>query len=371
MSALAIASPSPPRKVIPLIQMLITCALAGLVIGAAMLRFSITYLRSWIPLPLISMMPFLTTVASLVCAGIWQVRRTKNPATLAFWQGLIRYGVAFDLAEFGWSKICHLQLVMPASKLDLPYRSFSSSDLFWYFFSHSYLFGCIIAGLQIAGAMLLLFRRTRLAGVFILLPVLANILLMDIFYEIGNSVVVHASIMMAGVLYFLYIEFDRLKEFFFDAKDRLPVMNLSKYSKWAIRLSIIVLPLLFILFRGPLDEHPELTGKYDVKQLTMDRRALYRGSCADSVLTVVYFDIRSGCVFEFNTPERRWNGTYTINDNVLDITWRNPADKPAFKGHISSTAGSRGLLLTGILGGDPMEIVLTPSVNVSPGRPQE
>jgi hypothetical protein len=28
--------------------------------------------------------------------------------------------VAFDLAEFGWAKICHLQLVMPASKLDLP-----------------------------------------------------------------------------------------------------------------------------------------------------------------------------------------------------------------------------------------------------------
>jgi len=49
--------------------------------------------------------------------------------------------------------------------------------------------------------MLLLFRRTRLLGVFVLLPVLANILLMDVFYQIGDSVVVHASIMMLGVLY--------------------------------------------------------------------------------------------------------------------------------------------------------------------------
>jgi len=49
-------------------------------------------------------------------------------ATLAFWQGLIRYGVAFDLAEFGWAKIFHLQLAIPLSKLDLPYNSFSPSD---------------------------------------------------------------------------------------------------------------------------------------------------------------------------------------------------------------------------------------------------
>jgi hypothetical protein len=31
--------------------------------------------------------------------------------TLAFWQRLIRYGVAFDLAEFGWAKICHRLLL--------------------------------------------------------------------------------------------------------------------------------------------------------------------------------------------------------------------------------------------------------------------
>src|SRR5665213_1067271 len=71
-----------------------------------------------------------------------------------------------------------------------------------------------MAALQIAGAMLLIFHRTRLVGVFILLPVLANILLMDIFYQIGYSVVVHASIMMAGILYFLVMEFNRLKKIF-------------------------------------------------------------------------------------------------------------------------------------------------------------
>src|SRR6186997_2874659 len=184
---------------ISFLKKLITCILAGLVIGASAFRISITYFRTWGDIGSFSIIPFLTTIAAIVYVLIWQVRKTNNPSTLAVWQGLIRYGVAFDLAEFGWAKIFHRQLVMPLSKFDLPYNSFSPSDLFWSFFSHSYMFGGIIAALQIIGALLLLFHRTRLVGVFILLPVLANILLMDIFYQIGFSVVVHTFIMMAGI----------------------------------------------------------------------------------------------------------------------------------------------------------------------------
>jgi len=336
----------------------ITCVLAGLVIGAAVMRQGVTYFRAWVPMRGLAIIPFITVAAAVVYVVIWQARKTNRLTTLAFWQGLIRYGVAFDLAEFGWTKICRLQLVMPMSKLDLPYRSFSSSDLFWNFFSHSYLFDCIIGGLQIAGAMLLLFRRTRLAGVFILLPVLANILLMDIFYEIGHSVVVHASIMMAGVLYFLVIEFSRLKEFFFAAKDHLPSMRFSTFSKMAIRLSIIYIPLLLIAMHGKPDKYPQLTGKYEVTQLKVGQQILYRTGCADSLLTVVYFDIRNGCVFEFNTPQRRWNGNYSKENDHLSINWRSPADKPGFNGTLTSTDGSGRLLLRGMLGSDSMNVVL-------------
>lgn len=343
---------------ISFLKKFITCVLAGLVIGAFTFRQSITWLRTLVSVRLISMIPLLCLVAAVIYAFIWQARKTNRPATLAFWQGLIRYGVAFDLASFGWEKICHLQLVMPQSKLDLPYRSFAPSDLFWYFFSHSYLFGCIIAGIQIAGAMLLLFGRTRLVGVFVLLPVLANILLMDIFYQIGDSVVVHVSIMMAGALYFLFIEFNRLKEFFFAAKDQLPALNLSKYLKIAIRLSIVYLPLLFIAMHGKPDKNPRLTGKYEVRHLKMNQQILYRTSCADSILTVVYFDIRNGCVFEFNTPQNRWNGTYTLTEDHLTISWRTPADKPVFKGIISPADSSGRVTMTGVLGTDSVNLTM-------------
>ncbi len=343
---------------ISFVKKLITCILAGLVIGASALRMSVTYFRTWGTVGSFSIIPFLTVVTTVVYALIWQARKTNNPSTLAFWQGLIRYGVAFDLAEFGWAKIFHRQLVMPMSKLDLPYNSFSPSDLFWYFFSYSYLFGCIIAALQIAGAMLLLFHRTRLVGVFILLPVLANILLMDIFYHIGYSVVVDASILMAGILYFVAMEFKRLKEFFFAATNRLPELHFSKYVKWIIRLSIIYIPLLLIATHGRVDKYPGLTGKYEVKQLSIDQQLLHRSTCADSILTVVYFDIKSGCVFQFNTPAKRWNGTFTKNSNHIKIKWFSPTDKPVFDGTMFTANDPGKLMLTGMLGKDSMDVIL-------------
>ena len=343
---------------ISFVKKLITCILAGLVIGASAFRISITYFRTWGTNGGFSIIPLLTVVTAVVYALIWQARKTNNPSTLAFWQGLIRYGVAFDLAEFGWAKICHLQLVMPMSKLDLPYNSFSPSDLFWNFFSYSYLLGCIIAALQIAGAMLLLFHRTRLVGVFILLPVLANILLMDIFYQIGYSVVVHTSIMMAGILYFLVIEFNRLKEFFFAATNRLPELHFARYLKLIIRLSIIYIPLLLIAMHGKVDKYPGLTGKYEVKKLSINQQLLHQDTCADSILTEVYFDIKNGCVFQFNTPAKRWNGNFLKDNNHLRIQWFSPADKPVFNGTMSTTNGSGKLMLTGMLGKDSMDVIL-------------
>lgn len=343
---------------ISFIKKLITCTLAGFVVGAFVFRQGVTFLRSWLPMPALSLIEIAAVVISVIYALVWGYRKTERPGTLAFWQGLIRYGVAYDLASFGWEKIFHLQLGVILSWKDRLYGGFQPSELFWSFYGYSYLFGCIIASLQIIGAMLLLFGRTRLVGVFILLPVLANILLMDIVYQIGGSVVVHASIMMSGVLYLLFMDFDRLKAFFFAAANQLPSLHLSKYLKIAIRLSIIYIPLMLIALHGSFDKYPQLTGKYAVKQLLVNRRLVNAPEGCDSALNVVFFDIRNGAVFEFGTPLRRWDGHFTIQDDSLYIHWRSPEGKPDFKGVLSPVDSKGQLTLSGTLGMDTLNLVM-------------
>jgi hypothetical protein len=187
---------------------------------------------------------------------------------------------------------------------------------------------------------------------------MVNILLMDIFYRVGGNVEIHASIMMAGVLYFLFIEFNRLKEFFFAAKDQLPALRLPKFVKPAIRLSIIYIPLLLIAMHGNLDKDPQLRGKYEVKEIKVNQQVLSHPDCTDSLLTLVYFDIRNECVFEFNSQQRRWYGFYKKNDDSLQIKWRAPAAKPAFTGVLSPINTTGNLILTGTQGNDSMKITL-------------
>ena len=109
---------------------------------------------------------------------------------------------------------------------------------------------------------------------------------------------------------------------------------------------------------GKVDKYPRLTGKYEVKQLIVNHQLLHRDNYADSTLTVVYFDIKNGCVFQFDAPAKRWNGTFSKDSNHLKIKWFSPADKPVFEGMISKVNDSGKLMLTGMLGKDSMEMKL-------------
>src|SRR6185312_16254692 len=88
---------------------------------------------------------------------------------------------AFCLSIFSWKKILHLQFQTPMSIADLPMSVQSGETLTWYYFGFSPAFSFIIALLQMIGACLLFFRRTRLTGLLMLLPIMLNITLINVF----------------------------------------------------------------------------------------------------------------------------------------------------------------------------------------------
>ncbi|MRG48995.1 hypothetical protein GFS24_28055 [Chitinophaga sp. SYP-B3965] len=78
----------------------------------------------------------ISSLCLLVCLGYAFVWRKRN--SLVFFQSLIAYALAFDLASFGWQKICHLQMVVPLGVLDLPFNSLDGETLTWAYFRRSY-----------------------------------------------------------------------------------------------------------------------------------------------------------------------------------------------------------------------------------------
>src|SRR2546426_12506832 len=96
-----------------------------------------------------------------------------------------RFVAAFLVLFYGFAKLNGSQFTILASELDKPMGQVSGFWLTWYYFGYSSVYGNLIGLVQVAGGVLLMFRKTVLLGSCLLLPIVANIILIGIFYRIA------------------------------------------------------------------------------------------------------------------------------------------------------------------------------------------
>jgi hypothetical protein len=92
----------------------------------------------------------------------------------------LRYISAFLLLGYGSSKLAHLQFHLNQALAQRPVITLTGYELTWYYYGYSRTYSCILGFTQVIGAFLLLFRKTTLLGAMAMLPVIVNILLIDI-----------------------------------------------------------------------------------------------------------------------------------------------------------------------------------------------
>ena len=345
------------------IQKLIVCFLAGFVCGAAFLRIGNKFLTAFLPLQVVIVVAILILVISIVFAFFWHWKDRQNKInsikTMAFWIGVMRYSIALDLSMFGFQKLFHLQFLTPLGMLDEPFSSFSGEWLTWSYFGHSYLFACVIGSLQIIGSCLLVFNRTRVLGLIVIMPILMNIVFIDFFYGLAPGVLLHALSMLISAIYLLFLDYERLVIFFLQyVSDETSSVN-NKILKNSIRFSILFIPLLLIATSKSPNEHPQLKGKYTVVDMKVNGKEMMATNCADSLLTVVYFDLDNESVFEFNHLKRRMFGKYDLDDTQerISIDWHYPPSaKEKFIGSLKQIENK--VELNGKIGKDSLHIQL-------------
>jgi hypothetical protein len=335
------------------------CILASLIITGTSLRVSNRFLFNDMPPWIMIAVAAIAVLGSVTFSIIWYLKDKRgtidSTRVLAIFQGLLRYGTAFELCFIGWQKIFHLQFITPLGRLDNPFSSFPLSDLMWAFFGQSYSFILVIGFCQIIGSFLLLFSRTRLLGVFILIPILLNIILIDIFYEIEPGPLLQATLLFSGVLYFLLIEYDRLKKFFFFSKNDQPSIRLNSTAiKNIVRFSVVIIPLIIILPNKKLREYifqitqlPE--GRYEVRQFSLDEKDFDMNDRCDSVLTMVY--LSHDILFQYGSTNKRLYGLYNYDENTKHIkaVWHFPFNRNDTL-NATVTHETNGLIIDGKMG---------------------
>jgi hypothetical protein len=126
----------------------------------------------------------------------------------------LRYLSAYLLFSYGVSKLAGVQFTLSPDIARRAIGSLSGYQLTWYYYSYSHVYASLLGLTQLAGGALLLFRKTALLGAAIMTPVMANILLINLFFHIAVGAACTATFIFVSMLALLWREREALLGFF-------------------------------------------------------------------------------------------------------------------------------------------------------------
>ncbi|NOQ73116.1 MAG: hypothetical protein GQ574_14010 [Crocinitomix sp.] len=162
-----------------------------------------------------------------------------------------RLYVFFFLSIYGIGKILGQQFYTSTSIPDelaaMPIGLVPDFELAWTFMGRSFGYILFIGLAQIIGAFLLLFNRTKLIGILILIPIMVNIIVFDIFFLDEYGAVGNATIYFLMLITILVINKEKIGAILkklVSTKVAPKIAFKEKFFKYSIVLVIIVLILI-------------------------------------------------------------------------------------------------------------------------------
>lgn len=159
-----------------------------------------------------------------------------------------RLYVFFFLTAYGIGKVIGAQFytpdAIPPEIETMPIGLVSDFELAWVFMGRSYGYMLFIGLAEIIGAFLLLFNKTKLVGTLVLIPIMVNVILFDIFFLDEYGALAGATLYLIMLLAIIAINKEKmtntLKELV-STKAPLKSSNKEKILMYLIVLGIIVL----------------------------------------------------------------------------------------------------------------------------------
>lgn len=248
-------------------------------------------------------------ITSFFIALLWQ-KSNKGNHLHKWFQGIIIFYVAYYISMYGFAKLLKTQFQPPQSVLETPVGDLSGFWLTWVYYGHSQTLAYILGSIQIGGSILLTFRKTRLAAIFLLLPVMVNIDLINHFYAISPLAYYNSAHYTFILLFLLFLDYDKLK-IVFSYKGTMP-LNLRTGLLTIVRIGVIIAAFLsvYILKQG-FEPKTKLNGEWQVISYTKNNSVLLPNQCEDSIWNKIYFEWRYGGLFRYNANKFEDKDLYT------------------------------------------------------------
>ena len=135
--------------------------------------------------------------------------------------GFIRLFLAWTMLQYGGGKVIPLQFPQLMANMESTFLEMPPQRVAWTFFGYSTHYQMFLGWVETIPAFLLLFRRTYLFGALLMVPVLVNVVAVNIFFDV--CVKVNSSIYLVTAIFLLVNEHRRLVPVFFTGKAAPPV----------------------------------------------------------------------------------------------------------------------------------------------------
>jgi hypothetical protein len=266
---------------------------------------------------------------SFLIAYSWQ-RIGKGERLHGLFQTIIAFYVAYAITGYGAAKILKTQFQPPNYILETPIGDLNGFWLTWTYYGYSQTMAYILGWTQIIGCILLLFRQTRLIGVFVLLPVMVNIDLIDHFYEISPLAYYNALHYTFLLFFLLFLDYDKLRLAFLSYQEKVSLNGRAVLLN-VIRVLVIGLAFWRIgALRDGFQPKTKLNGVWKIESIARNDKVVLPSAYQDSVWSKVYFEWRYGCLFKYNPDKfqkRDLRGNYKIDETAKIIRIGFPNEK--------------------------------------------
>ncbi len=166
-----------------------------------------------------------------------------------------RWYVFIFLNFYGIGKIMGGQFYrrgnLPDEVRNITLENADAFNLAWTFMGYSFGYILFVGVLQIIGAWMLLWNKTKILGVLILIPIMANIIAFDIVFLESKRALANAILYFLLLNLILYFNRDRVKKALIalangiETKSGITIMEYSRIKKIGITAGLMT--LLFVI----------------------------------------------------------------------------------------------------------------------------
>ncbi|HEY1039560.1 MAG TPA: hypothetical protein VGF30_09165 [Bacteroidia bacterium] len=222
---------------------------------------------------------FLLAVVSFLISITVQfikVKEEKKLRFISFTHSLLTYFLALHLMKYGFDKVFKTQFYQPEpNTLFTPFGFLDKDILFWSTIGTSHPYNVVTGALEIIAALLLVFHRTRRAGLVLSLGLLLHICLINFSFDISVKLF---SIFLLGITCLLIApDLKNFITFFFKRQlnqqnEPLPLWILNKQVKVGLKCFVILVIISESIYPAVLSgnfnddraQRPYLHGAYEV-----------------------------------------------------------------------------------------------------------